>query len=294
MPMIECGSDPDMIDEPIFSSERATVGRFRANPASPRFTEGHATRYTFVFPRVGVYIHRPGARTDLVGPGEVPFYYPGEPYSRSLFDPRGDQCEWFSLPEPIIRRELQAHGYPWRRRGGLGVRLGRADLATYGLQRLVVRHVSSAGDPDPEFVEWCVVEIFRRVLRAGPAKPRDGRPAPASVSKVRRMLLERPADPETLVDLAARAAVSPSYMCRTFRGETGTTIHRYRLHLRLARALEMIESRPGDLSRTAFAVGFSSHSHFTATFGHAFGFTPSAFQAAVGADQIARLMRRAS
>ena len=59
-----------------------------------------------------------------------------------------------------------------------------------------------------------------------------------------------------------------------FRAVTGQTIHAYRMQLRVRSALERIE-RASDLSAVALALGFSSHSHFTASFRRAFGVTPS-------------------
>jgi AraC-like DNA-binding protein len=50
--------------------------------------------------------------------------------------------------------------------------------------------------------------------------------------------------------------------------------------LRLARALDLL-SQYDDLTSLSMDLGFSSHSHFTAAFRHAYGRTPAAFQRSV-------------
>jgi AraC-like DNA-binding protein len=54
-------------------------------------------------------------------------------------------------------------------------------------------------------------------------------------------------------------------------------LYRYQLQLRLARALALLGDY-GDLTSLALELGFSSHSHFSATFKQVYGQTPSAFQ----------------
>ncbi|NOT06869.1 MAG: helix-turn-helix transcriptional regulator, partial [Gemmatimonadales bacterium] len=78
--------------------------------------------------------------------------------------------------------------------------------------------------------------------------------------------------------LARRLGVSPYHLCRVFREATGTTLHAYRLDLRLRAALEQLDLPGAPLSRLAHELGFSSHSHFTATLRRRFGTTPSAFR----------------
>ncbi len=57
----------------------------------------------------------------------------------------------------------------------------------------------------------------------------------------------------------------------------GVSLHRYLMQLRLARALVELPHAE-DLAALALALGFSSHSHFSAAFRRAFGCTPSQFR----------------
>ena len=81
-----------------------------------------------------------------------------------------------------------------------------------------------------------------------------------------------------LRSLARMAEISPYQLCREFRAVTGMTITRYRHSLRLRIALDRLRGRV-DLTELALDLGYSSHSHFTYTFRHHFGLTPSRYRA---------------
>jgi AraC-like DNA-binding protein len=79
----------------------------------------------------------------------------------------------------------------------------------------------------------------------------------------------------TLSDVAAQVGVSPVYLTQLFKQVEGMPLYQYQLRLRLARALELL---PGaDISALSMDLGFSSHSHFTASFRRAYGRTPVEF-----------------
>lgn len=56
------------------------------------------------------------------------------------------------------------------------------------------------------------------------------------------------------------------------------TLHEYRLELRLRVLLERLAEPNAQLSRIAMELGFSSHSHLTATLRRRGGMTPSALR----------------
>ena len=79
----------------------------------------------------------------------------------------------------------------------------------------------------------------------------------------------------TLEELGRAVNVSPFHLARSFRRQTGYTLHEYRTHLRLRAALERLAAGDEDVAVIERAVGFSSHSHLTASFHRAFGMPPS-------------------
>src|SRR5262249_28321593 len=83
-----------------------------------------------------------------------------------------------------------------------------------------------------------------------------------------------------LADLATDSGLSESYLARTFRAATGTTLHAALVERRIARARSLIEagsrqSARASLAEVAAATGFSSHAHMTTAFRRVLGITPS-------------------
>jgi AraC-like DNA-binding protein len=95
------------------------------------------------------------------------------------------------------------------------------------------------------------------------------------VEDAKALLSARFTEHLTLEELGREVNVSPFHLARSFRRHTGYTLHEYRIHLRLRAALERLAAGDEDLAVIARAVGFSSHSHLTATFRRAFGVPPS-------------------
>jgi AraC-like DNA-binding protein len=78
----------------------------------------------------------------------------------------------------------------------------------------------------------------------------------------------------TLESLAALVGYSPFYLAHQFRAHTGTSVHRYLTDLRVAAALARIEAGDASLATIATDLGFSHHSHLTATLRRRLGLTP--------------------
>jgi AraC-like DNA-binding protein len=60
---------------------------------------------------------------------------------------------------------------------------------------------------------------------------------------------------DPLAALARRLHVSEFHLCRLFRQHTGFTLHRYRVHLRLRLALELLADSEIDVAAIAKDVG---------------------------------------
>ena len=101
------------------------------------------------------------------------------------------------------------------------------------------------------------------------------RRTPAVVEDAKALLTARYNERLTLDELGRAVNVSPFHLARSFRRETGYTLHEYRTHLRLRAAFERLAGGDEDVAVIARSVGFSSHSHLTASFHRAFGVPPS-------------------
>jgi AraC family transcriptional regulator len=90
----------------------------------------------------------------------------------------------------------------------------------------------------------------------------------------------RLADEIHLTDLASDIGLSESYLARTFRATTGTTLHAALMERRIARARMLIEAASRCAASVRFAdvaaaTGFSSHAHMTTAFRRVLGVSPS-------------------
>src|SRR5439155_8703898 len=96
--------------------------------------------------------------------------------------------------------------------------------------------------------------------------------------RVKLLLAQQPEAKFSLAEIARKVYCSPFHLSRIFRATVGSSIHQYQLRLRLALALDRLADGAEDLTELGLALGFSSHSHFTAAFQQAFGLSPSRFR----------------
>ena len=81
--------------------------------------------------------------------------------------------------------------------------------------------------------------------------------------------------PPTISALARRVGTNECYLKMEFRQYTGCSIGEFVRRLRMAKALELIESGTCNILQTAYSVGYSNPSHFSAAFKHHYGRSPS-------------------
>jgi AraC-like DNA-binding protein len=97
---------------------------------------------------------------------------------------------------------------------------------------------------------------------------------PRQIEVAKVVLLTHPEKNWSLAALARTLECSPFHLTRMFRKYVGVPLHRYQLHTRLAKAIDLLLETNQDLTTIALDLGFSSHSHFTASFRQLAGFTP--------------------
>ena len=77
-----------------------------------------------------------------------------------------------------------------------------------------------------------------------------------------------------LHDMAAMAGLSDCHFSRAFKQSTGLTPHRYVMHRRIERAVDLIRGTDRPLCRIALEAGFCDQSHFSRLVARATGRTP--------------------
>ena len=271
----------------VFQTPTVRVGAFRCPVGDARFQNtGPIDEPIVVFPRSAVWIRHAGSRAFVADPGIVTIYNRGQEYTRAPLARDGDRSDWFAVaPEMALALACELDpaaadrpDRPYR------AEWTPSDSEIYLRQRWLFRRFERGGVDileGEESVLGLVAEVIRR--SAGPSRTvRPSRPtAEAHRDLAQRARAELARDPTASTDLttlARRLEVSPFHLCRVFRATNGTSLHDYRIELRLRLALERLADRLTDLSRLAFELGFSSHSHFTQTFKARLGVTPSALR----------------
>lgn len=97
-----------------------------------------------------------------------------------------------------------------------------------------------------------------------------------SIRRARELIHERFSTAITVDELVAETGISRCHLLRTFTNEVGVPPHRYQIHLRIARARELL-AKGFSLAFVATQLGFYDQGHFTNQFRRIVGVTPGRF-----------------
>jgi AraC family transcriptional regulator len=214
-----------------------------------------------VIPRRGAFVWRIGGRSMLAEPNTVLLFHPRHPHRISHPINGGDDCTSLHFAPEHLDDALS------------GVALGPRYWVLDGPSQQAVHvatHIARA-HADTLAREEAAMSILRLLANA-PEPPVDRHAA--TVDALRERIAADPADPATLQTLSRGVGMSPYELARRFRARTGSSIHQYRLRLRLLLALSRLRDGASDVTSLAFELGFSSHAHFTTAFRRMFGMTP--------------------
>lgn len=195
----------------------------------------------------------------------------------------GDQCTIFRLTAAGTRalneqRELRAGGH---RVATFSRRSLPLDGAAYLLHRALLRAARrGAANHDPIALEEPAFELIRRLCLDADREPEAPDGSRDLVARVREIIASRFTEPLSVEFIAKSAGCSPFHLSRIFRRETGLTLHRAIVRLRLREGLERLLDEPLQISRIALDVGFASHSHFTDAFRDEYGHSPQQVRSA--------------
>jgi AraC-like DNA-binding protein len=256
---------------PLYRSPIVSLGTFWCAPDDVRWSLENFVGDVahIIFPTNPVWIAPEGHELTLAGPNHAVFLNPGEVFRRRRFNGGGDRNHFMVVGEETVDEWLRAARFP----NPLGKLLPRPYMTVRAIARAL------AAGADGLMVEEQLLKLGHATVvgafRADERMPRRRRRPPPVVEDAKALLSARYAEHLTLEELGRAVNVSPFHLARSFRRHTGYTLHEYRVHLRLRAALERLSGGDEDLAIIARAVGFSSHSHLTATFRRAFGVPPS-------------------
>jgi AraC-like DNA-binding protein len=253
---------------PLYRSPVASLGAFWCPPDDVRWEqENHVGDVAHViFPAMPVWIAADGDDPALAGPNHAMFFNAGDVFRRRRFNGRGDRNHFLVVSDDTM------HGWLAGRRVPKAV--GKLLPRPYMTVRAIARAVADGAEA--LWVEEQLLALGHATV-AGAFGHRDHRlrRTPAVVEEAKALLTERFSERLTLDEVGRAVNVSPFHLARSFRRHTGYTLHEYRTQLRLRAALERLAQGDEDLVHIARAVGYSSHSHLTASFRRVFGVAPS-------------------
>lgn len=230
-----------------------------------------------VFPYRGVDVRHLGQDQAVAEANQVLFFNADEGYRVSHPVPGGDSSLTLVIAEPLLR-EIASRTV-LRAGARLAFRPHRLRIdARAQVMVALLRHSLREKIVEPLEAESLALTLVQRALG-----PRTTHPAGASVGRqrlvdrVKIVLASDLARRWTLTEIAAEVRGSPVYLTQVFQQVEGLPLYRYQLRLRLSRALDLL-AQYDDLTALSLDLGFSSHSHFSASFRQMYGRSPSEFR----------------
>lgn len=124
-----------------------------------------------------------------------------------------------------------------------------------------------------------LIDVCRAAQSNGFAPLGAGGDTPAWLEKIRQHIDSAYAEEESLEDLAGRAGVSVTYLCRRFKAYTGKTVTAYRIERQVQAAMWKLRETDEKVLSIALACGFNDLAYFNRTFKKLAEVTPSEYRA---------------
>jgi AraC family transcriptional regulator len=265
----------------IFESPLGSVDHLECvNRDRRKSPEGFSPEFQICLPYDGLFVWHVGNDDVVAEANQVLFVSGGEAFQVS--QPIGGRYrELIITPAVSILAELAQTTDT--RLSTHPLFAGRSHHAHPRLQQLRARlqYCTASGEGDGLAADELVAQLLCCAFQI---KARAASTGPATRRLIRRTKLYLEAfvsHPLRLHDISRAVDASPAYLTDAFRRVEGVPLHKYLVQLRLAKALTELPHR-NDLTALALDLGFSSHSHFAASFRRAFGSTPSAFRHIAG------------
>ncbi len=260
----------------LFDLSVGLVEDVRDAGTARRGAASFSPRFQLALPYRGCFVWHVGT-DDVVGDANQALFITGGEEYRMSHPVQGGYAELIFTPADCVVSEvaeatrggLRAHALFRRRSRRLDVRL----------QSFRARFLSWANGArvDSLAAEELVLWLLRSALAGDAPFEAPARSTNRLLVRTKAYLESQLAEPIRLADVAGAVGASPAYLTHLFRQFEGVPLHRYLTQLRLARALIELP-HTDDLTALALDVGFSSHSHFSASFHRSVGMTPAEFR----------------
>jgi AraC family transcriptional regulator len=240
-------------------------------------TQAFSPDFQVALPYRGLFVWHVG-HDEVVGDANQAIFVTAGEASRLSQPLAGGFAELIFTPAGGVVAELShATGRSLRKHDLFIRRSRRLSPGLQTFRALFLRWASGPSEVDLLAAEELVLALLRSALKLDGPLPRAGQPTQRLIRRTKAYLEAELAQPIRLTDVGRAVGASPAYLTHVFRQVEGVPLHQYLTQLRLARALEELPEAD-DLTGLALELGFSSHSHFSASFHRAFGTTPSEFR----------------
>jgi AraC-like DNA-binding protein len=242
----------------------------------------HTSRHAVVFVRRGCFVREADGVASTL---DLTLAYCINPEQEERYDhphAGGDDCTVVYLsPEVVASLEGGEPRLPQR---------PLVASSEIDLEHRLLLAAARRGDDPHELVERAIALAAHALEQHDPRPVAAGRPSTAYarrvlVAETREALADDPQ--RSLPQLARELAVSPHHLSRIFSSETGTTISRHRMRLRVRAAMERLADGERDLARLAAVLGFADQSHLCRTVRSETQLTPSALRRLLSDDRYA-------
>ena len=268
----------DYAAEPLLDTETVSLRDVTCEGGCKhKSAEECAAAHYLVFPYRGVFMRHLGKDEAVAEANQMRFYNPDEGYAISHPVEGGDRCLSLSVAEPLLREIVPRHLLHEGGRLAFRQQQLRIDPRAQALVAML-RHSLRTGSAETLEAETLALTLVRRAVGGPPVgELRASQGVRKIVDRAKLVLAADPARRWTLAEVAAAVGVSPVYLTQLFQRVEGVPLYRYQTRLRMARALDLL-GHYDDLTQLGLELGFSSHSHFGATFRATYGRSPSDFR----------------
>ncbi|MEM9011115.1 MAG: AraC family transcriptional regulator [Pseudomonadota bacterium] len=220
-----------------------------------------------------------GAESVRVRPGILTF---APPVDRQCYDFRGSTTNTIlSIKRSVLERVAEMDpALPQ-----LSALEPRSGWTRPTLQRLIENQFQVMMTAD---VGWRVLAeanalriAYELLVALGGEEREPGAPLPLTPAELDRLMEFIDGELENDFDLSDMAGVfdrDPFGFSRSFKAATGESPHQFVIQRRLMRVKALLEKTDETLAQIAYAAGFSSQSHMTATFSKHFAMPPGAYR----------------
>src|SRR5258706_6945523 len=255
-----------------------------------RHDVAYAGLNVLALPTAGVFALHPSVRRHVVAtPNHAVFISSGRPYRVTFPGCIGDECLTLHLSAEglarLVPEAMARDGFDESTLFARAVLPPAAILARSLLLRGFVR-----GEADPLQVEELGIGLLGSALSAvGAPRPMERERGSPHVERVKELISTSPERKWTLAELAETTGVSPCHLAHVFNREVGTSVYRYAIRSRLAKALDAVLDSDRDLTTIALDAGFATQSHFNAGFPAIFRLAPEGLRRCAPSGHAARV-----